>query len=74
MKILDLHNIYKKGENEYVIDTSLMGYQGYFATGIIRIKVAYDDNGRISAATHRTYFARICQEMGSKTRASSTGF
>ena len=40
-----------KGENEYVINTSLMGYQGYFATGAIRIKVAYDDNGRISAAT-----------------------
>lgn len=40
-----------KGENEYVIDTSLMGYQGYFATGTIRIKVAYDDYGRISAAT-----------------------
>lgn len=39
------------GENEYVINTSLMGYQGYFATGTIRIKVAYDDNGRISAAT-----------------------
>ena len=40
-----------KGENEYVIDTSLMGYKGYFATGTIRIKVAYDDYGRISAAT-----------------------
>ena len=39
------------GENEYVINTSLMGYQGYFASGIIRIKVAYDGNGRISAAT-----------------------
>ena len=38
------------GQNEYVIDTALMGYTGYFATGKIRIKVAYDENGRISAA------------------------
>ena len=40
-----------KGENEYVINTSLNVYKGYFETGTIRIKVAYDDNGRISAAT-----------------------
>lgn len=40
-----------KGENEYVINTSLNGYKGYFETGSIRIKVAYDENGRISAAT-----------------------
>ena len=39
-----------EGQNEYHINTDLMGYQGYFNTGLIKIHVAYDENGRISAA------------------------
>lgn len=39
-----------EGQNEYHIDTSLMGWQGYFPSGLVKIHVAYDTNGRISAA------------------------
>ena len=38
------------GQNEYYIDTSLMSYKGYYETGRIKIKVSYDENGRIAAA------------------------
>ena len=41
----------KGSQNEYVINTSLMGNKGYFETEPVRVKVAYDDKGRISAAT-----------------------
>lgn len=39
-----------EGQNEYHMDTSLMGYNGYFDTGLVKIKVAYDEYGRISGA------------------------
>ena len=38
------------GQNEYHIDTALMGYNGYFGSGTVKIKVAYDEYGRISSA------------------------
>ena len=40
-----------ESQNEYVINTSLMGNKGYFETVPVKVKVAYDDKGRISAAT-----------------------
>lgn len=39
-----------EGQNDYWIDTSLMGYQGYFGSGLVKIHVAYDNYGRISGA------------------------
>ena len=39
-----------EGQNEYHINTSRMGWNGYFDSGLVKIHVAYDENGRISAA------------------------
>ena len=39
-----------EGQNEYHINTSLMGWKGYFGSGLVKIHVSYDENGRIAAA------------------------
>ena len=39
------------GQNEYIINTSLMGNKGYLETVPVKIKVAYGEKGKISAAT-----------------------
>ncbi len=39
-----------EGQNEYHINTSLMGWQGYFPSGLVKIHVSYDNYGRIAAA------------------------